>query len=268
MQRVKNFYLKELSAFQSTVKIGDKGDVVHKVQEWLNIWTAYNADFSLSLAIDGIYGPATQDAVKYFQKFIATDVTGAVEQKSWDALVAPLRKAFAFDTYPYQDTDIAKRVAYYAFQYEMWRPYEIEPNKGPWVRSFMDGHDGEEWSWCCGFAQTVLDSSYSDLGKRFTDYFEETYTVEAMRKDARKKGILKTNADILEKKYTPKAGDVFVIVFSSGVAHHTGIVTSFYENRILTIEGNTNFAGSNDGIGVFRLERDLSKQNIEIISIS
>ena len=143
MQRVKDFYLKELSAFQSTVKTGDAGGCCPQIQEWLNIWTAYNADFSLSLMIDGAYGPKTRDAVEYFQKFIGVDVTGAVDQKSWDALVAPLRKAFMFDIYPYQDTDIAKRVAYYAFQYEMWRPYEIEPNKGPWVRSFMDGHDGE-----------------------------------------------------------------------------------------------------------------------------
>lgn len=58
----------------------------------------------------------------------------------------------------------------------------------------------------------------------------------------------------------PQMGDVFFIYFpeKKRVAH-TGFIDSWGESSVLTVEGNTNEAGSREGDGVYR-KRRLKKQ--------
>ena len=264
--RVKTEYQKEVNAFEKNLQRGDEDPVVKKVQEWLSIWEAYDAAFDFSVERDGFFGRRTQEGVKAFQAFVDLETTGTVDEPTWRALINPMWQAYHIDhALPQQNYSIAETVYRYAFQYEMWRPFEIEPNTGPWVRSFMGGHEGEPWAWCAGFAQTVLDSAFAQFGQKYTDYFEKTYAVETMRKDARKKGILVTRSELEQGLYQPKSGDVFLFIYPNGVAHHTGIVTWSYGSTFFTVEGNTNFAGTHNGVGVFRLKRDFIAGPFEII---
>jgi len=68
-----------------TVKSGCEGGAVERLQSWL-------VDLGYSLAIDHDFGPATDNAVRYFQKTNGLEADGIVGPKTWAAL-AQARKA-------------------------------------------------------------------------------------------------------------------------------------------------------------------------------
>ncbi|WP_395974261.1 CHAP domain-containing protein [Chryseobacterium cucumeris] len=61
-------------------------------------------------------------------------------------------------------------------------------------------------------------------------------------------------ADKTIKSSTPAIGSVFIMDFGKGQGH-TGLVEKFDSQYIYTIEGNTNDAGSREGIKVCRKKR-------------
>ena len=63
-----------------TVKKGSKGDAVKGLQNALN---ARGYDVG---TVDGIFGPATETAVKSFQRDFGLDVDGIVGPNTWEAL--------------------------------------------------------------------------------------------------------------------------------------------------------------------------------------
>lgn len=63
-----------------TIRRGTKGDLVYQLQTFLSM------DGS-SLAIDGIFGPGTQSAVRAFQKRYNLDVDGIVGPQTWGKLL-------------------------------------------------------------------------------------------------------------------------------------------------------------------------------------
>lgn len=66
----------------------------------------------------------------------------------------------------------------------------------------------------------------------------------------------------------PKPGDLITIYFSSkGRVAHVGFVDAYPEgNQVVTIEGNTNQAGSREGDGVYRKYR-LKKQIYRFVNV-
>lgn len=65
-----------------TLEIGTNGDKVRQMQEQLNaIARAYPALPKISA--DGIYGPATEEAVRKFQEVFELPVTGKVDYATW-----------------------------------------------------------------------------------------------------------------------------------------------------------------------------------------
>ena len=63
-----------------TIRSGSTGEVVKYLQQWLNA-----IGFG-SLAVDGIFGPATEEAVKKFQKQYGLIVDGIVGPQTWTKL--------------------------------------------------------------------------------------------------------------------------------------------------------------------------------------
>ncbi|NES04849.1 MAG: peptidoglycan-binding protein [Okeania sp. SIO2F4] len=63
-----------------TLYFGSTGEDVEYLQRWLNA-----AGFG-SLVVDGIFGVATQEAVKKFQKYYGLTVDGIVGPQSWGTL--------------------------------------------------------------------------------------------------------------------------------------------------------------------------------------
>ena len=55
-------------------------------------------------------------------------------------------------------------------------------------------------------------------------------------------------------------GDVVTFYYSNlGRIGHTGIIVQVYDDCVITVEGNTNGAGSREGSGVFKKKRSLDK---------
>ena len=80
------------SALIITVKRGSQGDAVRGVQEEFQ-FRNLSGDPSNGPQIDGIFGPATEAAVRGFQQALATDipsvaVDGIVGPVTWQALVS------------------------------------------------------------------------------------------------------------------------------------------------------------------------------------
>ena len=63
-----------------TVKNGSKGDAVKGLQNALNA-RGYDAG-----AVDGVFGPATEAAVRSFQSNVGLDEDGIVGPNTWEAL--------------------------------------------------------------------------------------------------------------------------------------------------------------------------------------
>lgn len=65
---------------QPMIQRGAQGDVVRRAQR------ALRRVPDLSVAVDGIFGPATEKGVKTFQEGEGLDVDGIVGDKTWEAL--------------------------------------------------------------------------------------------------------------------------------------------------------------------------------------
>ena len=64
-----------------TLRIGSQGEYVSYLQSILNY-------YGYAIAVDGIFGKKTEDAVKKFQKSRNLKVDGIVGPKTWNALLA------------------------------------------------------------------------------------------------------------------------------------------------------------------------------------
>ncbi len=71
--------------FSEATRLGDTGDNVRNIQ-YLLAYLAQFYDRIPPISLDGIYGEATENAVKAFQSLFELDVTGEVDLKTWDAL--------------------------------------------------------------------------------------------------------------------------------------------------------------------------------------
>ena len=67
-------------------------------------------------------------------------------------------------------------------------------------------------------------------------------------------------ADAVNKPSLVKPGHIFILN-TGGASGHTGLVEKVEGGFIHTIEGNSNPAGSSNGIGVFKLTRKINKIN-------
>ena len=71
--------------FSEPLRVGDRGDNVRQLQYMLAV-TAQFVQALPSLAVDGIFGPDTRDAVAAFQGYEGFAVTGEADDRTWDAL--------------------------------------------------------------------------------------------------------------------------------------------------------------------------------------
>ena len=80
------------SALIVTVRRGSEGDAVRGVQEEFQ-FRNLSGDPNTGLAVDGIFGPKTEEAVRGFQQALHTDIAsvtvdGIVGPVTWQALVS------------------------------------------------------------------------------------------------------------------------------------------------------------------------------------
>lgn len=267
---VKKSYLKEIAPLSKSYTTGDKGKEVLKIKEWLTLWQLNENYVDVIIKLDTVFDKDTESLTKEVQKFLELPTTGVVDSTTWVSLVSPLKNAFS--TVSYNNKTLGQKMKYFATKHLQFRSSELEgDNLGPWIRSYMDGNEGGWAYWCQALACTVLDQTFSSIGERFDLYYANTWACETMREHARAKGLLVTSAQLKSKEYTPKEGDIVLYLEGSKqIAHHTEIVYELLDEEnetMLTIGGNTNFAGSRNGVGTFLVNRNYLLDDVEIVKM-
>lgn len=226
------------------IRKGDKKGQVKLVQEWL-----YLRDERV--AIDGDFGPATESAVRDFQAKSDLPVTGIVDETTFDSLILPINKALA--PIPPDGKSLGELVVAYAKQHLIQHPREVGgQNKGPWVRLYMSGNEGEQWAWCAGFTCFCLKQACASMEQTLP--FKTTFSCDSLAAFAKEKGLF-----VSSEKIGP--GSFFLVRRTGTDWTHTGIVVEINNETIKTIEGNTNDEGSREGYEVCGRTRGLNKMD-------
>jgi hypothetical protein len=119
-------------------------------------------------------------------------------------------------------------------------------NSGPEIDQYLKSVGlGKGYAWCMAFVYWCVEKSCTEQG-----------VANPLLKTA---GVLRQwNERPSLRQKQPQAGDIFIMDFGKGLGH-TGIVTKvLFNNRIETIEGNTNSQGSREGQEVAKRIRTIS----------
>ncbi|SCY47037.1 CHAP domain-containing protein [Flavobacterium anhuiense] len=266
----KTFYQKELliKATQQRNGANNNKKDVEKIQSWLNLFAMQHPGSGTSTGIDGDFGPATEKAVLNYQKFNGLPQNGNVDQNLFDKLASPLKKAFES---PISGSNLRELILNTAKNHLKNQPFELvinnQSNTGPWVRSYMDGHEGTDWFWCMGFVQAIVDQAASIQGKNFKTLMPLTYSCDTVGTTGLQKKILTRFQTARTNPAFIKPGDIFLLQKTPNDWIHTGIVTAVHADTIETIEGNTNSGGSHNGNAVMDKIRNYKQSKLDFFSI-
>ena len=267
---IKNHFEKEItiSGTQSNGATANNKKDVTKIQSWLNLYAHSNPESGTATAIDGDFGPATETAVKNFQKAVKISQTGKVDNAVFAKLCKPMSTAFEGAA---KGKNLRELIVNVANNHLNQHPFELvikgQSNSGPWVRSYMDANEGEPWFWCMGFVQTIIDQATSQQGKDFRTLMPLTYSCDTVGTTALNKGLLRRVVEIRTDPSIVKPGDIFLVQKSPSDWFHTGLVMAIQDDVFETIEGNTNTDGSHNGTGVYRRLRNFVRSKLDVFSI-
>jgi hypothetical protein len=267
---IKNQFQKEITISGTQSNGGatnNKKDVI-KIQSWLNLYAHLNPGSGTATGIDGDFGPATERAVKNFQKAIRLPQTGKVNSALFAKLCEPMINAFETIA---RGKNLRELIVNVALIHLNQHPYELvvksQSNSGPWVRSYMDGNEGEPWFWCMGFVQTIIDAAATFQGKDFRSLMPLTYSCDTIGTTGLHKGLLKRVTEVRKDSSSIKPGDIFLVQKSPTDWYHTGLITAVHDSVFETIEGNTNEDGSHNGNGVYRRIRNFMQSKLDVFSV-
>jgi hypothetical protein len=216
--------------YPGPLKKGDKGRGVKNIQEWINL-----LGWSPGLKIDGIFGPATEQAL------IITIKSNTLHENGWKFLTDRMRNTLA-----YSDN---QSITHIATRYLTAKAREVGgQNRGPWVRLFMNGMEGTAWPWCAGFVSHVRNQHLAMGGRKLPSTYATGCSVFA-----------KEFQDCIKSK-PREPGSIFLIEDRNDKKRyvHMGIVTAINKDTFVTIEGNTNDYGSPEGYEVCHRIRSYS----------
>lgn len=207
------------------------------------------------LAVDGVFGPKTDAAVRLFQTRFP-DVDGAPLRI--DGKVGPVTWAAMFgrDNQPPLAQGGALAQAALECAVKQIGVSERPPgsNRGDEVEEFLAAVRVPAGNpWCAAFVYWCADQAAGELG--MTNSLPRTGGVLDMWRRAKRDGLSCVPAgQAAAQPSLVSAGMIFVIDHGHGKGH-TGFVEGVENGRLVTVEGNSNDGGSRDGTGVFRLKR-------------
>ena len=220
----------------ATLRRGDRGPDVKRVQEWL--WLH---DFRLQP--DGIFGPATEAEVKRFQTAQERSADGVVTPALFARMVAPMHAALR--PLAPRGRSFGALVVAYARQHLRQAPREVEgDNRGPWVRLYMRGNEGAEWPWCAGFVSYCVQQAARALGGKAP--LPYTFSCDRLA-DAAMRAELFVDGSTPGASARVRPGSLFLVRRARNDWQHVGIVTARTTTTFRTVEGNTNDEGSANG---------------------
>jgi hypothetical protein len=235
--------------FPGLVQTGAKGMKARRVQEWLTFHDE-------KIVIDADFGDATETAVRAFQSANGLSVNGRVDQKTWDALVDPMRTAVSA-TVP-QSSALDAAILKVARAHLKVHPIELGgENLGPWVRAYC-GSDGAEMKWCAGFVSFVIRQACELTGA--AKPIPGSLSCDSLAYQARQGSRFVSGVSIGNGQ-NPWSSlgtcQVFLVRHSATDWTHTGFSFEGDDQVFSTIEGNTNDDGSANGYEVCQRSRSL-----------
>lgn len=231
-------WIREELTLAKSVTVGDSGDEVRKVQEWLCL-----RDFRVD--IDGAFGPVTGHALGLFQESQGLKADGVAGPLTFAALVLPMRLALA--PVSVSGLSLGQMLSLVAKAHLSARPAEAGgDNAGPWVRLYMRGHQGSEYRWCAGFVSFCLAQACELLGRPMP--IVGSFGCDELVGQAKRAKCFVSNAG--SKAPGLEVGSFFVERRRREAIDyiHVGIVVEVTSKGVYrTIEGNTNDEGSANG---------------------
>jgi hypothetical protein len=235
-----------------TIKKGEKDKVIVKtIQVQLN-----DRGFGI-IDVDGDFGQSTQSAVRLFQsqtrdaQGIPLIVDGKLGPISWAALF----KAGVITPPPVRQSHplVSKVLEIAATQVGV---LEDPPgsNRGAQVEKFLASAGCQPGDpWCASFVYWC----FNEAAKSLNVTNPLIKTGGCLDHWTRTKGMKISRLNATNNVSLIKPGFIFIMDHGSGKGH-TGIVTNAADGYIQTIEGNTNIAGSREGLGVAELKRKIN----------
>jgi peptidoglycan hydrolase-like protein with peptidoglycan-binding domain len=247
---------KELS-YPGLVKRGSRGMGARRTQEWLCL-------HGHNIAVDAKFGPATQAALEEFQGRKRVPQSGTLTQATFDALVAPMSSVLE----PLKRTParLGTAVVRHARAHLAQHPREVGgQNRGPWVRLYMDGNEGDAWPWCAGFVSFIVRQACDTLGVAMP--FAGTYSCDILASQGQQSGSFVSGSRAKSSPDLLAPGTIFLNRRTSTDWTHTGIVTRVENSEVFsTIEGNTNDEGSREGYEVCSRKRGFGSKDFVTLS--
>ncbi len=207
----------------------------------------------------GVFGTKTKNAVKLFQ---ATHMDQFGNPLEMDGNVGSLTWASLFGVETIVVNDIAPNALLIeALKVAITQLGVMEDppgsNKGTIVNQYLASVAlPPGLFWCAAFVYWCFDKAAIKLGKN-NPLFKTGHVITHWNKTTGKKIL---TVDAIDKPSLIKPGHIFMLN-TGGSSGHTGIIEKVDGGFIHTIEGNSNNSGSRNGIGVFRLQRKVSKIN-------
>ena len=221
---------------------------------------------------NGNFDSETKAAVQLFQ---ARSVDGQGRSLRIDGVVGPLTWAALFGSNSLPDTidvplsPLLKTTLDVAASQVGVMEEPPGSNRGPQVDQYLkavglDPVDGS-YPWCAAFVYWSFQQAATRLEK--TNPVIRTASVLDHWNKAGRAGTTRVLPDDVQEDFSlVKPGLIFVMSTGAGKGH-TGLVEGFRDDRLITIEGNTNLSGGREGVGVFRrTSRKISDINKGFIS--
>ncbi|HJZ93455.1 MAG TPA: peptidoglycan-binding protein [Gemmataceae bacterium] len=227
---------------------GNHGTEVRRLQSMLN----KVLHPSPHLQVDGSFGPATESAVKAFQKGEHLSPDGVVGPNTWAALDHKFTSPAPGHTGgtpapPVEASDeLVAEAVRVALSQDGVMEEPLGSNRGPKVDEYNKTAGVPAGSfWCMSFVYWSFVQAAARLGK--PNPMPKTAYCPFLYNWAKQHGKLVAS---------PQPGDIFLVKGGPNGHKHTGLVTAPVTAASFgTIEGNTNNDGSHNGIGVFRRTR-------------
>lgn len=217
------------------------GQPVRLVQGWLTL-------NGFPVVVDGEFGPASGVAVTAFQADRGLAPTGVVDLATYDALTQPMQRALA--RLAPRGRTVGELAVAYGRKHVAAEAREVGgQNRGPWVRLYTGGLEGEPFPWCAGFATFCLRQAAATLGA--PSPVPATLACGEIASAGRERGRFVASPSRARRGRLP-AGTVFLRRDATGALEyaHCGVVVEADTDTFTSIEGNTNDDGSAEGYEV------------------
>ncbi len=211
------------------------------------------------LQATGTYGLKTKSAIKLFQSTHRDqngnplEIDGKVGAITWAALFGIEEVNTVNDA----GSLLLKKVVEVAQSQLGVMEKPPGSNKGPEVNQYLDSVGCPPGLfWCASFVYWCFRKASQELNRANP----AVQTGGCLNHWNKSKGEKITAAQAAADPALIKPGQIFILDHGSGMGH-TGLIEKVEGGFISTIEGNSNVAGSRNGIGVFRLQRKIIKIN-------